>query len=76
MILCGTAEIFRAKTQSGASRIITWMFFFKAEGFTELLSLSLLPDGQQIWEMEASVDKDKSQPVGISFLPGTRVQFQ
>lgn len=23
----------------------------------------IFPDGQQIWEMEATVDKDKSQPV-------------
>lgn len=74
--LCGTAEIFRAKTLSGASRIITWMVFVKAEALTELVSLSLLSDGQQIWEMEASVDKDKSQPVRISFLPGICVRFQ
>lgn len=25
--------------------------------------LKIFPDGQQIWEMEATVDKDKSQPV-------------
>lgn len=29
------------------------------------LSLSFFLDGQQIWEMEATVDKDKSQPVCI-----------
>lgn len=26
---------------------------------------NILPDGQQIWEMEATVDKDKSQPVSM-----------
>lgn len=26
---------------------------------------NILLDGQQIWEMEATVDKDKSQPVSM-----------
>ncbi len=30
-----------------------------------IVSFLLFPDGQQIWEMEATVDKDKSQPVRI-----------
>lgn len=76
MTLCGAAEIFRGKkTPYGASAFVTWVFFFIAALLIELFFLSLLSDGQQIWEMEASVDKDKSQPVRIWSLPGTRVQF-
>lgn len=42
--------------------------FQKTNLTNSLFTFSSVPDGQQLWEMEATVDKDKSQPVRIKHL--------